>query len=537
MFNSDKQKLHYPTAEEGSSQPNYSGGYPGGPPPGGAAQYPGGGYPAPQGAYQGGQPQPPQGAYQGGAPPQGAYPAGAAPGYPGGQPTQGYPQPGPPQGGYQGTPPAGAYQGGGAPPAGAYQGGGAPPAGAYQGGGAPPAGAYQGGGAPPAGAPGAPPQGGGAPQYQGEMPGDDIDDNPNAAPQQATAPPLEKMDEISGYGNVGFNSAVLPPPSYDDAMKGPPPERQNISNVPTITEQDAREALLKHVAENCCYGKGAAENLKYLDLKSTSAFHYTLETFGEGRQTAWAYEPYTGQVIDGPMNGVAPGPWDMPAQASALFQNQKVEVEVPHTASVKPCHTCFSSGYIRCHRCLGRGRVRCTWCHGSGHRSVHRNGEHHRERCTWCHGNGRRRCDTCCGCGSVTCTSCQGYRQLKCYIKLTIMWTNHVVDHIVERTPLPDHLIRAVSGQTAFEETSPRVWPIQHFPDAEVNDASRNLIQQQQHPTERILQQRHRVRIVPVTQCIYKWKDKDSDYFVYGFEHKVHAPDYPQQCCCGCSIL
>ena len=49
--------------------------------------------------------------------------------------------------------------------------------------------------------------------------------------------------------------------------------------------------------------------------------------------------------------------------------------------------------------------------------------------------------------------------------------------------------------------------------------------------------QRHRVRIIPVTQALYRWKDTDSDFFVYGFEKKVHAPSYPQQCCCGCSLL
>lgn len=44
-------------------------------------------------------------------------------------------------------------------------------------------------------------------------------------------------------------------------------------SVPVITEQDAREALLAYVAEHCCYGKRAARDLQYLDLKSTSAFH------------------------------------------------------------------------------------------------------------------------------------------------------------------------------------------------------------------------------------------------------------------------
>ena len=35
--------------------------------------------------------------------------------------------------------------------------------------------------------------------------------------------------------------------------------------------------------------------------------------------------------------------------------------------------------------------------------------------------------------------------------------TNHLDDHIVERTALPDELIRQVSGQTAFEEELPMV--------------------------------------------------------------------------------
>ncbi|KAJ8301231.1 hypothetical protein KUTeg_020218 [Tegillarca granosa] len=438
-------------------------------------------------------------------------------------------QPGYAAGGAYGGPVPSAY--GGQPPAGSYQGGQQAYAGyqqqtpSYQGypsqGGAqgnPPQ--NQAGYPSPAGYGGQPqgPPPSGVPQYKGEMPADDVDDNPNLADLQPTAPPIDKMDTIEGYGGVGFNAGMLPPPSYDEATKnmGPPPERQNISNVPVITEQDAREALLAYVAEHCCYGKRAARDLQYLDLKSTSAFHYTLETFCEGRSTSWAYEPFTGQPIDTPMNGPAPGPWDIQAQPAKMFQNSKTEVEVPHTASVK---------------------IRCSSCQGSGHQTHYRDGHHHHDRCTWCHGNGRRMCYSCHGCGMVTCQNCKGHRQLKCYIKLTIIWTNHVADHIVERTSLPDHLIRNVSGQVAFEETFPRVWPINHFHEVEINEASKRIVTQQQFPAERQLMQRHRVRIIPVTQCIYKWSDQQSDYFVYGFEHKVYAPDYPQKCCCGCTVL
>ncbi|CAC5381813.1 TRPT1 [Mytilus coruscus] len=81
------------------------------------------------------------------------------------------------------------------------------------------------------------------------------------------------------------------------------------------------------------------------------------------------------------------------------------------------------------------------------------------------------------------------------------------------------------------------VYPIQHFVEQEINNASASLVSKHQYPMERVLMQRHRVRIVPVTVCRYKWNDTESDFIVYGLEKKVHAPDYPQQNCCGCSVL
>ena len=68
---------------------------------------------------------------------------------------------------------------------------------------------------------------------------------------------------------------------------------------------------------------------------------------------------------------------------------------------------------------------------------------------------------------------------------------NHFEDHIVERTALPSELIRDVQGQLAFEEEHPRVWPINHFPDQQINSASNSLVQKHNtaFPTERILKQ------------------------------------------------
>ena len=44
-------------------------------------------------------------------------------------------------------------------------------------------------------------------------------------------------------------------------------------SLPVINEDQAREALMQYVSQHCCYGSGAAKNMKFRDLKSSSAFH------------------------------------------------------------------------------------------------------------------------------------------------------------------------------------------------------------------------------------------------------------------------
>ena len=43
----------------------------------------------------------------------------------------------------------------------------------------------------------------------------------------------------------------------------------------------------------------------------------------------------TGQIIDGPHNGPAPGPWLVDVKPARMFSPSTTHVEVPHTASVK----------------------------------------------------------------------------------------------------------------------------------------------------------------------------------------------------------
>jgi len=307
----------------------------------------------------------------------------------------------------------------------------------------------------------------------------------------------------------------------------------------TINEEQAREALMEYVSEHCCYGKGTVNDMVIRDIKPSSAYHYELVSFTESRKTKWKTEPYKSGNIDGPENGPAPPPWSIVVNHKGMFNEGKEKVEVPHTATVKSCHRCCGYGYTNCHHCNSTGRDRCTSCSGSGRKQEMVDGDMQTVNCNWCNGAGYKSCMHCHGSGRVTCETCHGSGRLKCFIRLTVKWKNHKDNHVVERSDLPDELIVDAEGTEIFSQQLPRVWPITTFHDQEINNASQNLIQKHsaEYKNELMHIQKHLLRAVPVSEVSYEWDEKNLKYWVYGHDHKVHAPDYPQTCCWGCTIL
>ena len=43
--------------------------------------------------------------------------------------------------------------------------------------------------------------------------------------------------------------------------------------------------------------------------------------------------------------------------------------------------------------------------------------------------------------------------------------------------------------------------------------------------------------MVPVYQVAYVWRNRRGFYYIYGHDHLVHFPDYPQKVCCGHILL
>ncbi|XP_070536453.1 protein SSUH2 homolog [Ptychodera flava] len=521
-------EVGHPPPQQGGYPPSQQGGY--APPP----QQ--GGYPPPQ--QQTGYPPPQQ---QGGyPPPQNGYPPPQQGGYPPPQQQSGF-GPSPQQGGY--PPPQ--QQTGYPPP---QQQTGYPPP-------------QQQGLQPPTqqlpGQPEKTPQqtapawtpnksaGEGGPTYKWDnVPDTDPDSDGEEMQVEQPKADMSQMASVQGYENVGVDEGgIIPPPVYHPPSEDQKPE-ETFAEGGKISEEEAREAMLTFVDAHCCYGSRPAKQMTITNILPGSALHYELETFTEARSTSRVYEPYRGGMVDGPMNGVAPGPWQIDIQPSGLFSDHIKYTEVPHTSTVHGCHRCGSLGFVQCGRCYGRGRVRCSSCGGDGWRTTgytDHNGHYRsrRESCYSCGGSGRKICWRCGGDGRVTCPTCDGYCQLRWFIRLKVQFDNNLSDYILEKSDLPDELIRDVGGVILFEQTLPFVWPISCYPVAEINDNSLRIVNHHRSSWQdrRKLHQRQRLRAVPVSEAHYNWKDVSTRFWVYGNERSVYAPDYPHQCCWGCNIL
>ncbi|XP_042896179.1 protein SSUH2 homolog isoform X2 [Parasteatoda tepidariorum] len=367
-------------------------------------------------------------------------------------------------------------------------------------------------------------------------PPDAVDDEP-----EPSAPPLELMDKVRGYETASFEDVTIPPPAEPDPQKlDSELQRCPLPNIPHFSEKEVRDALRKDISSHCCYSQRPVRDMCITDIKHSIAFHYTLETFTEIRTTCWAFEPYTGGTIAGSNSGSVPGPWEILAFPPTYFKNHSTQLEVPHTASLKTCHVCGGVGRKRCSTCSGKGSAYCFSCHGAGYRHITLTTGSETKDCLQCTGTGQRKCWKCSGEGMAMCKTCSGTGQIKCYLRVTIKWMNHLDDHVVEKVAaLSGDRIRTASGDIVCQEEGNSLLPLTHFPDTTVNMASVQLLQKHESsfPSEKVLKQRHRVSIVPVSSVNYSWRRHEGLFYVYGYERRVYAPDYPHVCACCCCIM
>jgi len=403
---------------------------------------------------------------------------------------------------------------------------------------------------------------------------DDLDRNDfdaeshHSGDDDASAPPMDYLGYIQGYETTCFETLTIPPPvelllntatkeididetpadatteeAGENTAETKEPELPALNPV-NLSDQEARTSLLGLVSTHCCWGSGVVKQMCITSMDYVPAYHYELQTFAEKRETNWVCGPHKGLDMDSATSGRAPLPWEIDLPPSNMFKEEVRVVTVPHTGVVKTCHKCRGNGGMTCGECYGKGWMRCLHCHGGealqtdGHSLA-------RDRCYYCqhskYGHGRMECEKCQARGKVNCSTCEGTTHIRSHIQLSVSWRLVTSEHISTKLNIPENLIRNVSGQVAFEEEFPKVEPVTAFKEETIKMASAQLVSSHstKFPEEKILRQRHQVRVVPVTKVNYEWKGKTRSFFVYGYENKVYLPNnsYPQAYCWGCNIM
>ena len=166
---------------------------------------------------------------------------------------------------------------------------------------------------------------------------------------------------LQGYELLSFDSVpVSPPEDLTQEMPSKYTTKSDIKMLPspteiTLTDEEARSALLSFVSAHCCYGTGAAKQMRITSMEYVPAHHYELQTFTERRETCWTYAPHKGEgQVDGPYMGPAPLPWEIEEKPLVMFKDYVRLVTVPHTEVVKTCHKCRGTGGTICSGCGGK---------------------------------------------------------------------------------------------------------------------------------------------------------------------------------------
>ncbi|ESO05248.1 hypothetical protein HELRODRAFT_171606 [Helobdella robusta] len=180
--------------------------------------------------------------------------------------------------------------------------------------------------------------------------------------------------------------------------------------------------------------------------------------------------------------------------------------------------------------------MRCVNCSGSGklcRLDVH--GQKHLETCWHCRGTGRKKCSTCSGDGRLLCEACDGCKSVKSFNKLHVQYKNLYSDYIISPSEFPEQLLKEANGVYLLDQIQPKLKPITDETLDDISLSSQTFHQQHiiKSKNSRIIMQRQRIKLVPLSECSYNWLDVDGTFWIYGKDRQIHAPDNPQQLCWG----
>ncbi len=127
---------------------------------------------------------------------------------------------------------------------------------------------------------------------------------------------------------------------------------------------------------------------------------------------------------------------------------------------------------------------------------------------------------------------------------MKVFWDTFRNDCFINDIPtriFPNKLIEKSEGEIVLKEHSTKVSPVTKFPDAGVITATAGLNDehrfQHENECEKILEQRHQIKAIPIAMIDWEYKKKSGKFYVYGNERRVCFPKYPENYLRFCTLL
>ncbi|CAF0866918.1 unnamed protein product [Brachionus calyciflorus] len=341
----------------------------------------------------------------------------------------------------------------------------------------------------------------------------------------------ENPQNFDGYEKIGV--CIPNPIEMNNLPEIEFKKQENIEEAPSISEDQARDALRNFVKESIFYKKEPVETMRVISMTPFNTSKYTLDTFVETRSTNYKSEPFFGvpNMMLNMMNGRPPQPWEINARPSSLFVDSIFKTEIPNSSHLEICRMCNAQGFKPCFHCKGSGRKPCFSCNGMRFKTGI---DSKQEPCFSCKGNGFDSCFQCKGSGRDPCFHCKGAGRLKWYLELCVEFKTHKDEYFKHSDHVTEKNLKKCIGKSVFTETNHKLNPITNYSDSAINQASNSLINQHlsKYSSSKILAQRHEINVIPVTLVTYEYNGKQYNYIVYGLENKVNTDEYPAKGCC-----
>ncbi|XP_014187728.2 protein SSUH2 homolog [Haplochromis burtoni] len=123
--------------------------------------------------------------------------------------------------------------------------------------------------------------------------------NSSAMYPPVMAPQANMFVNVPGYEGTVPGGGFLPPPMPMEPVAPPQPSPENPEwSIPSLSEDEAREAFKKFVSSHICYGEDPVTQGVITSMEPFNTFRYRLETFTESRSTDWAHKPHEGEPAD-----------------------------------------------------------------------------------------------------------------------------------------------------------------------------------------------------------------------------------------------